>query len=402
MHKVVRSPYYGERATNTYTINKIIITLTTTNYSNIKKVTNLNKYKIAVYAICKNEEQFVDRWMDAVSEADMVIVTDTGSTDKTVEKLRERGAIVYTDIIKPWRFDVARNKAIDHIPKDIDICVSNDLDEVFEAGWREKLETAWQPSSTRARYLFTCSYHSDGTPDKQYSMEKIHRRKGFRWVHPVHEVLEYKGKDPDSIVWVNNMILNHYPDNSKPRSQYLPLLELSAKENPQDDRTIFWLGREYMFYRMHDKCIETLKAHLQLPSAAWDEERSASMRFIASCYQSKGDIKEAKSWLFRAIAECPRVREPYLQMARLGYEQNDWPLVFLMVTEALKITEKSGSYLLELESWEHGFYDFGTICCYRLGLYKSAYEYAVKACEMAPYDERLKLNLKLVKEKLDE
>lgn len=29
-------------------------------------------YKICVYAICKNEQQYVDRWMNVVSEADLV------------------------------------------------------------------------------------------------------------------------------------------------------------------------------------------------------------------------------------------------------------------------------------------------------------------------------------------
>ena len=203
----------------------------------------MNKYKICVYAICKNEEQFVDRWMDVVSEADLVVVLDTGSTDLTIEKLRERGAIVYTDKITPWRFDVARNMAMDNIPEDVDICISNDLDEVFELGWRQKLEDAWQPSYTRARYMFTWSFHKDGTPDKQFSMEKIHCRHGFRWVHPVHEVLEYTGAEKDSTVWVPNLTLNHYPDLTKTRSQYLPLLELSAAENANDDRVAFWLGR---------------------------------------------------------------------------------------------------------------------------------------------------------------
>lgn len=61
----------------------------------------MNKYKICVYAICKNEEQFVDRWMDSVNEADMVVVTDTGSTDQSVEKLRLRGAVVYSETIDP-------------------------------------------------------------------------------------------------------------------------------------------------------------------------------------------------------------------------------------------------------------------------------------------------------------
>lgn len=38
--------------------------------------------KICVYAIAKNEEQFVDRWVDSMSEADVIVVLDTGSTDR--------------------------------------------------------------------------------------------------------------------------------------------------------------------------------------------------------------------------------------------------------------------------------------------------------------------------------
>ena len=45
--------------------------------------------KVVVYAICKNEEQFVDRWMDSMGEADQVAVLDTGSTDGTVRCLRD-------------------------------------------------------------------------------------------------------------------------------------------------------------------------------------------------------------------------------------------------------------------------------------------------------------------------
>jgi len=369
---------------------------------NKKAGESLNRYKIAVYAICKDEEQFVDRWMDSVSEADLVVVTDTGSSDNTVARLRERGAVVYTEIISPWRFDRARNIAMDHVPEDVDICVSNDLDEVFEPGWRRKLEEAWFPECTRARYLFTWSYNPDGSPAKQFAMEKAHRRKGFRWVHPVHEVLEYSGEDKDLTVWVPGMVLNHHPDLTKPRGQYLPLLELSAKENPGDDRTAFWLGREYMYRGMHDNCIEALKRYLRLPSAKWDEERSAAMRFIARCFQAKGDLRQARIWLYRAVAECPHVREPYLQMARLGYIEGDWPLVYLMTEKALGITERSGSYLLEPESWGYALYDLGAICCYRLGLYQKAFDYAKKALEMEPHDLRLKKNLELTELKLKE
>lgn len=41
--------------------------------------------KIIVYAICKNEEKFVQGWVDTMAEADEIVVLDTGSTDGTVE-----------------------------------------------------------------------------------------------------------------------------------------------------------------------------------------------------------------------------------------------------------------------------------------------------------------------------
>ena len=84
----------------------------------------MNKLKVCVYSICKDEEQFIDRWVDSMREADIIIVTDTGSTDNTVEKLRQRGVTVFIDVITPWRFDKARNSCLGQIPGDVDICVS--------------------------------------------------------------------------------------------------------------------------------------------------------------------------------------------------------------------------------------------------------------------------------------
>jgi tetratricopeptide (TPR) repeat protein len=360
----------------------------------------MNRYKICVYAICKNEELFVDRWMDAVSEADYVVVTDTGSDDNTAQRLRERGAVVYSESVIPWRFDTARNLALSHVPDDVDICVSNDLDEVFEPGWRQKLESAWQTETTRARYLFSWSYHSNGTPNKQFIMEKIHRKHGYRWNHPVHEVLEYTGEGEEKTIYIDELVLNHYPDTRKPRKQYLPLLELSAQENPLDDRTIFWLGREYMYSGMYDQCIDALKRHLSLPAARWDEERSASMCCIAKSYLAKNERKQARCWLYRAIAECPHIREPYYQAILLGYGEKDWPLVYFMTEQMLRISERSDSYLAAPEAWGFAAFDFGAISCYWLGLYQKAYDYGKKACELEPDEQRLKDNLAMIERML--
>ena len=87
----------------------------------------MNKYRICVYAICKNEEKFIKRWYDSVKEADDIYVLDTGSTDESINLLKKLEIHVETKEIIPWRFDVARNESLKMVPEDTDICVCLDL-----------------------------------------------------------------------------------------------------------------------------------------------------------------------------------------------------------------------------------------------------------------------------------
>ena len=112
----------------------------------------MKKYKVCVYAICKNEEKFVERWVNSMKEADSIYVLDTGSSDNSVELLKSFGVNVQSKEIKPFRFDTARNLSLDMVPEDCDICVCTDLDEVFESGWREKLEEIWNDDNR----LYVC------------------------------------------------------------------------------------------------------------------------------------------------------------------------------------------------------------------------------------------------------
>lgn len=360
----------------------------------------MNRYKVYVYAICKNEEKFVDEWMDSMCEADAVIVTDTGSEDTTVERLRARGAVVYVDVIRPWRFDVARNVSLDHVPEDADICVCTDLDEAFDPGWRESLERAWRPDAKSGKYLYNWSLKKDGSPDVQMYYSKAHARHGFQWTCPVHEYLRYMGDDPKTTVMIDHMVLNHHPDPTKSRGSYLPLLELAVEENPTGDRVTYYLGREYMYKGEWQKCIDTLKRYLDLPSATWKEERCASMRWIAKAYNSLENVKEAYAWYFRAIAEAPEMREPYVECARIAYLAADWPMVLFMAEEALKIKEKSKVYVNMGYAWDHTPHDLAAIGCYRLGLYERALMHAKAALEVSPNDKRLQSNLKLIAAKV--
>lgn len=109
----------------------------------------------------------------------------------------------------------------------------------------------------------------------------------------VHEVLKWVGEGvPGPTVTVEGMQLDHHPDPTKSRGQYLPLLELSVEEEPEDDRNTHYLGREYMYRGRWDDCIRTLEHHLSMPTATWKDERAASMRYIALSWLRKGDRAE--------------------------------------------------------------------------------------------------------------
>ena len=353
--------------------------------------------KIVVYAIAKNESSFVDRWMDSMSEADQVVVLDTGSDDGTAERLQARGAQVTVERIAPWRFDQARNRSLELVPEDTDVCVCTDLDEVFHPGWRSALEGVWTPETRQASYRYTWSFQPDGSEGVVFWQEKIHARRGFRWVHPVHEVLEWVGEGERGLLALAQGVqLDHHPDPKKSRGQYLPLLELSVAEDPEDDRNLHYLGREYLYYGRWDDCIRTLTQHLSLPSAVWRDERAASMRYIARAHARKGERDEARDWYLRAAAEAPHLREPWTDLAMLLYEDQEWDGVLYATACALKIRERPRTYICEAEAWGSLPHDLRCQAYYHTGRLPQALEEARLALAAAPSDPRLAGNAALL------
>ena len=287
--------------------------------------------------------------MASMAEADGVYVLDTGSTDGTAERLRALGAVVVEERVEPWRFDTARNRSLELVPEDADICVCTDLDEVFHPGWRAALEAAWTDGTTQAVYRYTWNFNADGSEGTVFWIEKIHARRGYRWTHPVHEVLErQEGWGP---------------------------------------------GRKYLFYGRWDDCIRTLERHLSLPTAVWADERCASMRFLARAWRQKGRPEQARRWLWRAIGEAPHLREPYLELARLLYEEAEWDGVVYLCRQALAITDRPQTYICEAEAWGSLPWDLLSLGLYHTGRRGEALEAARQALALSPEDGRIRDNV---------
>jgi glycosyltransferase involved in cell wall biosynthesis len=346
--------------------------------------------KVAVYTIAKNEEQFVERWAESAKDADYLLIADTGSTDDTVKKAKKLGVNIANISINPWRFDDARNASLAHLPADIDYCIALDMDEVLLPGWREELEKALADEVTRVRYKYTWSWNKDGTPGLQYGGDKIHTRNNYRWKHPVHEVL-VTDRFEEKQGWYG-LEIHHYPDHSKSRGQYLPLLKLSTIEDPDDDRNAYYYARELFFAQAYAEATKEFERHLSLPKARWGAERAASYRYLAKC--NPGHIKE---YLLKAIAEDPQRREPRVELAYHAYDKQDWQLCYEHATAAILVEEKPLDYLCESFAWGEVPYDLASISAWNLGKKEDALKYAEVALTHKPEDKRLQENLTFFK-----
>ncbi|MBQ6864650.1 MAG: glycosyl transferase family 2 [Clostridia bacterium] len=359
------------------------------------------KYTVYVYAICKNEMQFAQRWYNSVKEADGIIVLDTGSTDGTDTFLAACPKTqVYKEEISPWRFDTARNRSLEKVPEDADICVCIDLDEVLHKGWRAAAEAAWEQGVQQLSYRYTWNFNDDGSEGTVFMIEKIHSRHGWKWTHPVHEVLQWVGEGEPKKARAAGIQVDHLADNTKPRTQYLPLLEMSVRESPEDDRNMHYLGREYMYYRRWDDCINILKQHLQLPTAVWADERCASMRYIARSYKEKGDNDEALRWLLRACAEAPHLREPWLDLARHCADRKEHMACAAAAERCLQITQRPDTYISEAAAWGSLPWDLYSVALWHTGQTEKALEAVRKAEALAPTDKRIRANRILMQKQI--
>lgn len=340
-----------------------------------------------MYTIALNEAAHAKRWADSAADADYRVVADTGSTDETVERLTKAGVTVHQIAVRPWRFDIARNTALALIPTDVDVCLSMDMDEFLDAGWRPKLEAAWTTGTT-ALYCRKRprSHINDTTPTKGFPVKNFHHRWGYYFKRPVHEQLMYTGVNEVTRDCAD-IVINHVQDHSKAtRKQYLPLMELARKEAPHDAQICFWLGREYMWAKEHEQGVEAMECYLSLPSSTWPDERSEAMRYLARMQPEKRML-----WLDKARTEASHRREIWLDLAEELYERQDWSNLFWACSNGIEKTHRTGSYLDEEHCWGFRLFDLGAIASWHLKLIDRAVQWQQKAVELAPNDYRLRL-----------
>ena len=195
--------------------------------------------KLGIYAICKNEIDHIEKWLECVKEADEVVIVDTGSTDGTWEIIQKSGVKCEQKIFEPFRFDVARNYALSLVSEDCDICIPLDPDMSISKGYCNKLKNAWEDG---LGLLYVPMYD---VRTNVSGIRAIHKRKDCEWVYPTYEQIRYSGREKTC---TDVIIYHDYYEGRPTHYMAVRLAKLGVEENPFDPYCIAMYERAVRDY----------------------------------------------------------------------------------------------------------------------------------------------------------
>ena len=355
------------------------------------------KKKICVYAICKNEMKFVDRWLSSLyEESDYIVVLDTGSTDGTFEFLQQDPRVhrVKQQIITPWRFDTARNESLKLIPYDTDICVVSDFDQTFRPGWGDELRQLFDAGYEEV-YGDIIDYDDDNKEIKRFLSKNVHPRQSeWYWERPIHEGISYHGDREVKAFISDKFVIEHHPDYTKSRGNYLNILEAEYEENHADPMCAIYYGCELCFHGRTEEGLRVfLRANEECDYSSCPDIGCQIQLNIADEYYSRGQYDLALPYALSAMEFGVITRRLYMQIANIYYALNDYDNSYKYMILAFNHKHNERGWV-ELSMYFEGMVeDQLSIVCGARNDYIGAIAFASLALSYHPEDERIKNNL---------
>lgn len=280
--------------------------------------------KTAAYTICKNEKQFVEKWLYYTKNFTYRVILDTGSTDGTWELFQEAAKIdpnliIEQKIFTPWKFDVARNYNLDMVPQDVDWCLSPDLDEYFSINVLDQMKKTIGTNPTVTNIacdrLDVYSYDVRVGPPNVLGTNKIHRRHMYKWSQPIYEHLWYKLPDRAEVEIYNDDIYLIHDQDFKKQSRpelYTKMLREEFEINPSNCWTLWFLLNHYFKEQDADKFIECGCVYLQHVEKG---DRYISIRnALEGMYHGLPTLTDAQRYQIKETLN----KNPYIQLTNNG------------------------------------------------------------------------------------
>jgi glycosyltransferase involved in cell wall biosynthesis len=316
--------------------------------------------KIAWNAIVKNEEARIERCVNSLlPHIDYAVVVDTGSEDRTPEKISR----LFADARKPFElyyapfenFSQARNEALRHarassLDWDYLLLADADMELVVE-----------QPLKLNGGLSYDMQQRAGSLV---YSNRRLVNRKADGWYMGVtHEYLNVPSAGTIDGAWFRDHADGANRADKLARDVALLEEAIGRETNPGlIERYTFYLANSYFELHEWDKAAGYYKRRVAL--GGFDEERWYAQLRYAHCCSAMGDVLAAVWALLQAYHMRPQRLETLHDLARLFRERGENHTSLLFSEAGLSLLQPKSDSLFVNDYAPQGLKEEFAICGY--------------------------------------
>ena len=377
---------------------------------------NKNRPTIVFATMCKNEEHCILETLKSVAPyIDYWIVCDTGSTDKTIELVKnffaEKGipgelhedSWVGFDHNKTLMMSRAKGKGeyIMHLDAD-DQLVGELKFSPTEAGKDAYFIPVKRGTAEWKALIFFKGNYTWKFCGVAHTTIKALENPNWNTGDLSHygyyisgEGIGSRAFDPKKYLYDAERLQKQFWDT------------LISDPDGLNNRSIFYTAQSYMDYGMYKEGLQWNRLYLKVKDTWIEETFEAQMR-VSQCLMALGtDLNEIISEMDKAIAIFPDRAEPRVRLGKYLNQKGQHELAYKYLSEAKKINVKDikAKYILFVDEHCYGKYinDELSVACYWTQRYKEGLSFLSEIIEDSYYKDskdRLLLNLNHFKTQL--
>lgn len=272
---------------------------------------------ITLYAIAKNEEKNVEKFVEISKKFSHTIVVDTGSTDNTIQLLRDAGIEVHEhpQTRDEFDFSAARNQALSYVKTDwaFSLDFNEDLDEFFPEG----LGVISEEFTTFNHIRYDKVEDNEPTLG-QSAHVRFHRAANYKWVNAVHETPMFipTEKYPSEVSVDTTIKITKNVHNTIDKELfYLSICEREFKKDLKNCYYLWFIFKHYFGVKNFGKALEIGQEYLSISNAYFDPQRVDVFIMSSICLLNLQNLKQSANYAFHALSESMNLGPQYMGKA---------------------------------------------------------------------------------------